>query len=228
MKYSYLYIISSIVAIMLVTNGCKKDSIILPEPDYTGYFPDKAGSYIIYDCDSLYYNSFTSMIDTFKFQIKEFYESAYTDNANRRAIRIERWKKTDSLNWWLKDVWSLAKTQKQVEKVEEDLRLVKLVFPVKNEKEWNINALNSGTKRIVNYQDAHKPFSTGVLNFDSTVTVVNIDPVNLVNEYRDTEIFALNVGLVYKRYVDVQYVVPTLQIKSGVIFTMRAVEIGNE
>jgi hypothetical protein len=93
---------------------------------------------------------------------------------------------------------------------------------------WNVNALNSLGEQEVEYQEVHKPFSTGVLNFDSTLTVVNTDPVNLISEKRNTEVFAINVGMVYKRYVDVDYVIPTPEIKKGVVFTMSAIEIGFE
>jgi hypothetical protein len=218
----------ALIPCAMLFDACKKDEVLQPEKEYPGYFPAKVGSYIIYDCDSLYYNSFTSLVDTYRFKIKELYESEYIDNAGRNAIRIERWKKEESANWWLKDVWYTVKDTKQVEKGEEDVRMVKLVFPVKEDVEWDINALNSLGKRTVIYKDTHKPYSTGVLSFDSTVTVVNTDPKNLVSEYRNTEIFAMNVGMIYKRFVDVDYVVPTPQIKSGVVFTMRAVEFGNE
>jgi hypothetical protein len=218
----------ALIPCSLFFNACKKDAVLEAEKEYTGYFPAKVGSYIIYDCDSLYYNSFTSQVDTYRFKIKEFYESEYTDNSGRKAIRVERWKKEETANWFLKDVWYTVKDKKQVEKGEEDIRLIKLVFPVKENVEWNINALNSIGKRTVIYKDVHAPFSTGALSFDSTVTVINNDPKNLVSEYRDTEIFSMNVGMIYKRYVNVDYVVPTPQIKSGVLFTMRAVEFGNE
>ena len=108
------------------------------------------------------------------------------------------------------------------------MRFVKLNFPVKSGKVWNVNALNSLGEQEVEYQEVHKPFSTGTLSFDSTITVVNTDPVNLISEFRNTEVFAMNVGLVYKRFVDVDYVVPTPEIKKGVVFTMSAIEFGVE
>jgi hypothetical protein len=226
MKKGFLFLMLCLVAMCF--NSCKEDAIIAPEIAYTQYFPDKVGAYVLYDCDSIVYNDFNGALDTFRFQIKEYYQSAFTDNSGRNAIRIERKKREDSTSWFIKDVWSLAKTSKQVEKVEEDVRYIKLNFPVKQGKAWNINALNSLDAREVEYQEVHKPFSTGVLNFDSTITVVNTDPVNLISEFRNTEVFAVNIGLVYKRFVDVEYVVPTSEIKKGVIFTMKAIEFGVE
>jgi hypothetical protein len=226
MRKGYLFLILCFSAIYMT--GCKEDAIIAPEISYTQYFQDKVGTYILYNCDSIVYDDFNGTVDTFRFQIKEYYESEFTDNSGRKAIRIERKKRDDTTSWFIKDVWSLVKTSKQVEKVEEDVRFIKLNFPVKSGKVWNVNALNSLGDQEVEYQEVHKPFSTGTLSFDSTITVVNTDPVNLISEFRNTEVFAMNVGLVYKRFVDVDYVVPTPEIKKGVVFTMSAVEFGVE
>ncbi len=223
------YILFFMAVITLGISSCKKDAVITPDPVYRNYFTDKVGSYIIYQCDSIIYDDFNHTIDTNSFLIKEYYQSSFTDNSGRSAIRIERWKKpADTLSWFLKDVWYCVKTDVQVEKVEEDVRFIKLVFPVRNGVEWNANALNSLEARTFTMDKAHEPFSTGVLNFDSTVTVVNSDPENLVSEYRSTEVFATNVGMVFKKLVDVNYVVPTPEIKSGVVFTMKAIEIGEQ
>lgn len=215
--------------VLLGVSSCKEDSVIPPDLQYRHYFPATVGSYIIYDCDSVVVNDFTGETDTFRFKIKEYFESAFSDNAGRPSIRLERWKlPADSTQWFLTDVWYLTKTDLEVEKIEEDVRYIKLMFPVKESREWNINALNSLGQRIVIAEKVHQPFSTGAMQFDSTVTVVNTDPSNLVYEFRDTEVFAANVGLIYKKLVNVSFVVPTPEIKSGSIFTMQAVETGTE
>jgi hypothetical protein len=220
---------SLLVCALLTANSCKKDTIQLPEPSYREYFKDAVGSYIIYECDSIIYDDFNQSIDTNSFLIKEYFQSNFVDNSGRNAIRVERWKKPiDSLNWFLKDVWSLVKTDVQVEKVEEDLRFIKLVFPVRESLQWNTNALNSLDARTVTYSKVHQAFSTDSMQFDSTITVENIDPTNLVSEYRNTEVFAKNAGMIYKKFVDVKYIIPTNEIKSGVVFTMKAIEIGTE
>jgi len=218
-----LYLRIAVLGIFLAS--CTKDVVIPPDPLYRHYFPATVGTYIVYDCDSIVYNDFTGEVDTFQFEIRESYESAFTDNSGREAIRLERWKRDAQTPWFLKDVWTVVKTGSQVEKVEEDLRYIRLMFPIKEGKTWNMNALNSSQAREVEIIQAHKPYQSGALSFDSTVTVQNNDPVNLVSEYRNTEIYAANKGMVYKQLKDVRYIIPTPQIKSGVIYTMRAKEI---
>jgi hypothetical protein len=223
------FLFSLLVCALLTANSCKKDTIQLPDEFYREYFNDAVGSYIIYECDSIIYDDFNQSIDTNSFLIKEYFQSTFVDNSGRNAIRVERWKKpADSLNWFLKDVWSLVKTDVQVEKVEEDVRFIKLVFPVRANLQWNTNSLNSLDARTVAYSKVHEAFSTDSLQFDSTITVENIDPANLVSEYRNTEVFAKNAGMIYKKFVDVKYIIPTNEIKSGLVFTMKAIEIGTE
>ncbi|MFN4123220.1 MAG: hypothetical protein ACK4GL_07955 [Flavobacteriales bacterium] len=227
-------IILTLAAILLLFASCKKDSSLEPGPWYENYFPLEQGTFITYNCDSLVYNDFTNQVDTFRFLIKQYYESVFLDNAGREAMRLERWKKEhpDSA-WFLKDVWFVVKTKDRVEKVEEDVRIVKMVFPVRDNKEWDANALNFLPARTYTYDNIHQPFNVLQSDFDSTVTVVNTDPVNLVNEFRNTEVYAINRGLIYRNFVDVRLRTDTLlsipwfqRIRSGVVFTMRAQEFG--
>ena len=216
------------IACMFVS--CKEETILPQEPQFNNYHPTIKGAFIVYACDSIVYDDFTNTIDTFRFKIKEYYETEFTDNSGRTALRLERYKMPEgSTQWQLRDIWSLVKTDKQVEKVEEDVRMLKLLFPIKEGLEWDINALNNVGSRTVVCKSVHQPFEGQAFNFDSTVTVVNTDPVNLVSEFRDTEIFAANKGLVYKQFVNVRYnAPPQTGIKSGTFFTMHAIEFGQE
>jgi hypothetical protein len=227
MKYTNTLIFAFIL--LLFSTACEKDTIIPPDPIFRSYFNARVGDFTIYECDSLVYNDFTGNTDTFRFKIKELMESEFIDNAGRKAIRLERWKQEhDTLSWYLKDVWMLVNDSMQVEKVEEDVRFIKILFPVKEGREWNINALNSLGARTVSMKDVHKPLNLGSLSFDSTITVVNTDPENLVSEFRDTEKFAPGKGLIYKKLVNVRFNVSQGTILSGVDFTMKAIEFGKE
>jgi len=43
--------------------------------------------------------------------------------------------------WLLKNVWYSVKTDKNVERVEENIRYIKLIFPIRNNAKWDGNAL---------------------------------------------------------------------------------------
>ncbi len=224
---SYIFLL---VFACIALTACKKERIETVPQNNTAYFVAQQGFFVEYNCDSVVVDDFNGTIDTFSFQIKEYQQSYFTDNEGRQAIRLERWKRQDStLSWQLKDVWSLVKTSDRIEKVEEDLRMVKLLYPVRENLEWNLHMLNNSDPRIVNCKDVHQSFNMNGVAFDSTVTVVNTDPENLVSEYRDTEIFAAQIGMVYKKLTDVRYVTPPQTgIRSGTIYTMKASRWGFE
>lgn len=221
----------------------------MPDMGYN-YFPNQVGKYVVYDVDSFYYDNFYNpvKIDTFKFQIKEKIESIYADNQNRPTIRLERYKKNyiatipyNALPWILKDVWAENLTSRTAEKVEENVRFVKLVFPVKENQIWNGNAQNTKDSWDCNYEFFDVSKTIGTIHFDSVLQVTQIDDklANLIAHQYYIEKYARNVGLVYKQEIDIQsqninsdpsfYSKPIMQrITSGFQYTMTINSYGTE
>jgi hypothetical protein len=230
-KYSFL------VFGLLLIISCKKESVKAPDAGY-GYFPSKVGTWIIYDVDSTVYPDNGADTVFYKYQLKEIIESVFTDNEGRQALRIERYKRNyqqgvpyDSIPWTLTDVWSANKTPTKLEMVEENIRYIKLVFPVKIFNTWNGNAQNAFDEWIYKYSDMDKPRNTGTLSFDSTALVVQKDLENPIEKQYYIEVYARNVGMVSKKIIDVksQYisnpVTPVMtRIEEGVIcaFTINS------
>ena len=133
-----------IILIALITFfGCKsdKEDTVKPNLNYN-YAGLQTGNYIIYNVDSIFYDDFTATSDTFHFQIKEHLNATFTDLQGDPAYRIERFKKyPDSTHWELVDVWQSKITTTNYQKVEENDRFVKLIFPVRANKTWNGNNL---------------------------------------------------------------------------------------
>ena len=192
--------------------SCKKDKDPVPDLGYN-YFPNKVGTYVIYDVDSIYYDDFNNKKDTFKFQLKHKIESIFTDNQGRPTQRIERSVKKynatipySAMNWILKDVWSANVSSTSAEQVEENVRFVKLAFPVKETQKWNGNAQN--TLPVWNYSytffDLTRTYANRV--FDSVLEVNQYDDKNIVLTQRQlyVERYARNIGLIYKRVIEVQ------------------------
>lgn len=202
--------------ISLIAFSCKKDKEPAPDLGY-GYFPDAVGKYVIYEGDSVIRDDVSSSQDTvYKFQMKEVIESIFYDNQNRPTMRIVRYKKKyDSLvpysaiNWVLQDVWTANLTKTTAEKVEEGVRFVKLIFPVKENVEWNGNAQNTWvpcsyyTYEAWNYKitSANNSENVNGLNFDSVVTIQQINVSNFIDTKYSVEKYAKNVGLVYKQMI---------------------------
>jgi len=197
--YINIYIILAFAVGFLLS--CKKDKVEPPIDVGYDYYPNKVGNYIIYQVDSIVYDDFTGTVDTFAYQLKELIESDFIDNQERNTQRIERYNKAnDTLPWILKDVWYANRTNTTAEKVEENVRYIKLIFPVKLRQEWNGNTFNFFEPEIYKYSDLYKSFDANSLHFDSTITVIQKEELNLILDDYAIEIFAKNVGLVYKKY----------------------------
>ena len=67
----------------------------------------------------------------------EIFEKSFSDLENRDSKILHRYTKTSNSNWQLRDVWQSTKTTTRVEQVEENVRTVKLIFPIKVGSNWN-------------------------------------------------------------------------------------------
>lgn len=212
MKQLYNYFFLSVLALNMVS--CTEE---VQTPPYMGYeyFPDSVGHFVTYRVDSIWTDDAFNRKDTFIFKLKEYTESKFLDNENRWSQRLERFKTDTNLDFVfsdISDVWFATRTAARAEKVEENSRYVKLIFPLAEDEQWNGNAFNTLEDFDIDYKmyNVHQPFTVPVTNitFDSTVTVLQIDRVlPVATSYYSIEVYAKNVGLVYKHFfeIDKQY-----------------------
>lgn len=197
--------IVAVILLIFAIASCKKDST-LPSVDMGyQYFPINKGHWIIYDVDSTVWDDFFPLEDsrhdsTFKFQLKELTESVFNDNTARPTERIERYKKYDTGNWFIKNVWFTNRTNTTAEKVENNTRYLKLTFPVRKSIAWNGNIYNTQEKQDYIYKEVNSPFTVNGISFDSTLTVLQkVDTSSLIKKEYAIEVYAKNVGLIYKK-----------------------------
>lgn len=186
--------------------GCKKDENV-PDLGYS-YFPDEVGRYTIYQVDSTAKDDLINLDTTYHFLLKEVIQSVYTDNQGRPTLRIGRYKKFynpalpyDSIPWTLTDVWAANKTATTAERVEENERFTRLIFPVKLNKTWNGNAQNTQQEWSYKYTSLDEPATVNTLQFDSSLSVTQINIQNLVDTKYSIEKYARHVGLIYKQLI---------------------------
>ena len=131
-----------------------------------------------------------------------------------------------SQKWILINVWSANRTNINAEKVEENQRFVKLIFPVKKNRIWNGNAANSLDERIYEYIDIDISRTLSSFNFDSTCFIKQIDNETLIDKKYYVEIYAKNIGMIYTQVIDVKSsaIIPKIpvmgRISSGLEYKM--------
>jgi len=200
------------ISLILLTgvSSCKKDIETAPDMGYN-YFPVEVGKFVVYTVDSFYYNDFTSAIDTFKFQLKEKIQSTYLDNQNRTTLRLERYIRNydplvpyTSLPWILRDVWAANRTATTAEKVEENVRYVKLAFAVKEDQRWNGNAQNINSALNYSYGFFNQPRTVSGVSFDSVLQVNQLIDEDLISKKYYVERYAKGYGLIAKNVIDIE------------------------
>jgi hypothetical protein len=219
--------------------SCKKNPATPPDVGYS-YFPDATGKYVVYEVDSVFQNDTLNSKDTLRYLLKEVIESIFTDNEGRPSMRIERYMKYynpqvpySQMQWQLKDVWMATRTSTTAEKVEENVRYLKLVFPLSKGKDWNGNVYNTKPEWEYQVTEYDKPLVLGALSFDSTLTVEQINRNILTRTEYSVEKYARNVGLIYKEMLILDKQpenaqdTPPFNDTSGYYYTAKAIEFGN-
>ena len=194
-----------IFLLIVIISSCQ-DSPVDPVPFDTSYFPLSTGKFIIYEVDSIVMSDFFNTTDTVHYQLMETVDSSYIDATGRNAFRIIR-SRLDSMNgvWRITDVWSANVTETTAEKVEENLRFIKLSFPVLLNKTWAGNSYINTDSPLVylddweyKYTDVNETFDTYAGTFDSVITVLQHEDINAIQTVLYQEKYAKHVGMIYK------------------------------
>jgi hypothetical protein len=215
-KYFY------VVILLMVFQSCKKEesALDISKLQYD-YYPTEIGTYVIYDVDSTTYNDFYSpiLVTNSRFQIKEKIESEFEDNLGRPSLRIERYiRNNESETWKLLNVWYATRTERALERVEDNLRFIKFTFPPAQGQTWNGNTYIDQSilpvlfKEDWNYEmtDVNKSITLAGQNYDSTVTVIQKNYIDndlrysVIEKVYAKEIYGKGIGMIYKELWNLQ------------------------
>ncbi|MEX0968191.1 MAG: hypothetical protein WD077_13200 [Bacteroidia bacterium] len=186
------------VACLLFLISCK-DEVIDPVKMYEQYYRVDTGYIYYYRVDSVRYSNFDpDNVDTVVNYLRVEFTEPYTDQAGETAYKVKRSAgKSEHGPWTLMNVWSVKKLDNAVHFTAENVKYVKMVFPVKEGGTWNGNAYNTGGEAIYTYANVHKPKAVGDLYFDSTATVVELADSNLIFQDMKSAVYATGIGLVH-------------------------------
>ncbi|MFA7275069.1 MAG: hypothetical protein WC044_14460 [Crocinitomicaceae bacterium] len=210
--------------------ACKKDKNNATYNLHTDYFPLTEGRFIIYDVSEMIHDQDISQHDTAHYWLKTVVGQEYIDNSGRTARELIRYKSVDSgISWQTMDVWTSILDGNRAETVEENQRLLKLVFAPTSDKEWDINVYNTGSKQNAHYTSIHVPFSLNAFQFDSTIRVEQANYFTLVDFKNQTEVYAKGIGLVQKTFKDLEIQnFDTLNVQKGKELYLNCISFGFE
>lgn len=188
--------------------GCNKSDNTKLEDFKYDYYPTEQGHYVTYQVDSIRYsfaapNSYQR--DTVRYQLMEVVGDTFYDNLNELNYTIDLYRRATSLDSWiLWKRWYLKPGKTNLQKNEDDIRFVRLVFPPKVNATWDGNLYVPKTAPYTVFQNwdyeyttLDQPQTINGFTFDSTLSVTEVDDENLIEKTMRKSVYAKGVGLVY-------------------------------
>lgn len=209
--------------------SCKKN----PVPEFHHeYFGMEEGRFVVYDVIEIFHDDDLNQHDTVIYQLKTYWADTFVDNEGRTAREFKRFvRATENDAWVLQDIWTGLIDGIRAELVEENQRVVKLVFAPTQNKEWDANAFNLNAEQICYYRDIHSDTTIDNVNFDPTLVVEQEQFNSLIDSVHRYEMYAKGVGLIYKYDRDLHYQVNAqsqFYLKNGSERYYRIVSTGIE
>ena len=164
------------------------------------FFPLETGDYRVYQVNAVRH-FFNTTPDTVSYQLIEKTAGEFEDLSGGISYRIERSKRdNENAEWEIDSVWTARRDVYTATQVEHNVPIIKLSFPLKENKKWNANSLND--KAIDEYflKNVNVPFKINDTSiFQNTSTVIQ-DSVsdNILFRNLKKEIYSENIGLIYK------------------------------
>lgn len=189
------------------------------------YFPLQVGKYIDYQVDSVGYDfgpGGNTVRDSSSTLLREWVTDTLRDAAGQLLYTIERYERASAdLPWELRDIGTASRSSSQAIRTENNLRFLKLIFPMDRRSEWDGLTWIDVTREIEIFGERMRPFSNwqfevdsidvsanvGTFTFDSTLVVTEADDNNIIERRFSRVRYAKNLGMVWReqRILDSQY-----------------------
>jgi hypothetical protein len=189
-----------------------------PDPKVMGYdyYPLEVGDWRVYDVMDIRYMS--DVGDTTYFQLRERVDTTFYDQTNTLNFKIIRSVRANENTPWVDDsVMVVSMSDTDVILTRNNTKFVKMVFPVKEGKEWSGDAYNTyvnlthehdafGYKEPYTYEKVGNAFELNGETFPNTVTVIQGYPTNSAILQDDrSEVYAEGVGMIYRKFKRIIY-----------------------
>lgn len=188
------------------------------------YFTNDSGMVRYYQADSIFWDANNqAALDTISYEIKEVIAGNFIDNENELCQRIERYRKDSNGNWIIWKVLSDKRSQFNAERYIDNIRYIKLKFPLNTNEKWNGNALNTSDAQYYQITNLHQADNINSLAFDSVCTVLQDDYIDATQQFYGMEKYATGIGMIYRREKNIA-TIPTQQgiiIKGGYDYTEK-------
>lgn len=224
-------IISFTAFMVLIMIGCTPEKEEFVSDKISDYQPLAEGKFITYQLDSTVFTNFGRNTEVHKYQEKHVYDAAITDGLGRPSFRVFRFLRDSAGTgpWAPAGSYMVTPLAHTLEVIENNLRFVKLVMPLSQDKSWKANQFlpdepYGGTFNFNNDFDIaawdYSYSSLGesmvingetlndVITIDGINDVINVpvtDPANYGSINYQQEKYAKGIGMVFQELIMWEY-----------------------
>jgi hypothetical protein len=226
-----LQIFAALAVTVVLVFACSKDPESAPAAtNMADYYPLVIGKYITYKLDSTVYTNLGTIKVVRSYIVRDYVDSKFKDNLGNDTYRIRRMMRdaVDTTIWRDNATFLVTPTLRTTEFMENNLRFIKLINPVREFTAWQGNSYINVKEDFYNfyenweyfYEKVNEPYTANGKFFDSTITVNQVDYIDSV-VYKDTakidltnykfkfrfevsnssEVYAKGVGLIQKQFL---------------------------
>ncbi len=198
--------------------ACDDELEEIPLEEGTAYFPTQEGHTLTYQVDTTFYDEFFDTVFTHSGQIREVFLGSSTDAAGNETVQIAHYSRSnDNPIAWdniTPRIWYISKNEQQLEKVEENLRFIKLSFPVAESQKWAGNSfIDTDDERwsyyddwLYEYQNIGQSYEVNGQTYPNTLTVSQNDYADEFAAIISSEVYAKDVGMIYKEFMNLELI----------------------
>lgn len=190
--------------IFLIFFSCSKEK---PSPAvvWTDYYPLSIGTERIYECTSITIDVLAGTNETLVYNIRETVASivnkgntceVFAENCDIRTSGLQTWEPYASL--------SVQRYDHAIVRVEDNVPLQVLKFPANTSFSWDLNEFNTEEEKKTYYSIVNQPETIAEITYDSVLTVMQKGFKSLYTYEYGEERYAKNVGLIYKKAINVE------------------------
>ncbi|WP_338759742.1 hypothetical protein WAF17_12230 [Bernardetia sp. ABR2-2B] len=198
-----LFILSSLVAL----SSCKDEAPEEPNDITIGqsFYPTEKGQFQTFLVKQTRFALNETPVTT-TYQLKEVIGEEFEGENGEKLNEVLRYVRPNGLEVFrLDSVFSVRKDENVVVKMEHNIPYVKLDFPIEEGKTWNGNLFNTRPVKDYLAQEINASKSIGGTTFPNTMTIIESQDSSLVDKELRFEIYADEVGLVYKKTESLLY-----------------------
>ena len=214
-KYFKKHTVLSLL-LLLGLVSCKKETEMLDESTF-GYdfFPVATGKSWTYTSDSIIYDNGGARRDTFRSFIREELGEKFTDETGNPVFKVHRYfRRNTNDDWTRTNTWTTNVDSSRAIRTEDNLKFVKLIFPIKKGLRWDGNIFLDEDIRIEVAGESIEPYKNWKHRMEEideaydykgqsipSIRINLVDDSSIIDRRKVTEVYGKGIGLVRKEMI---------------------------